>query len=378
MKQPILVVFGGIAPEHEVSVVTGLQALERVDRARFEPHVVYMDQKGALWYLPGLEDRYGFYRVKRIPAAFGRDTQGGYLRASGLLGTTIRPYAAFLASHGGTGENGPVEGLMKSAGVPATGPTVESAAIAMNKKLTKEAVGSAGVPVLPDVRFFADEVVKNPEECATRVAGCVGLPAIVKPVHLGSSIGITVAKTAVELQKALLEASHMDSEVIVEPFLAEITEFNCAVREMVDGSLQASEVERPVGHDAILSFADKYERGGKKQGGGMASLSRELPAKITPEKKREIQELAQKAYRATRSAGMARLDFMQSKEGELYLTEINPIPGSLAFYLWEASGIPFATQITDALEAAVARAKREEALILEYKSDIIERFTAPQ
>lgn len=378
MKQAILVMFGGVSAEHEVSIVTGLQALEKVDRKRFEPHAIYMDNRGVLAYLPSLQDRYGFANVKRVPVTFGRDGEGGYLRISSAFGRVIRPYAAFLASHGGTGENGPVQGLLKSMGIPATGPTVESAAITMNKRLTKEAVASAGVPTLPDVRFFAEEILANAEACANRVIETVHLPAIVKPVHLGSSIGITVAKTLVALQKALLEAARVDHEVIVEPFLEGITEYNCAVRELVYGALEASEIERPLSHDAILSFADKYERGGKKQGAGMASLGRELPAKIPSEKKREVQGLAKKAFTAVRLAGMARLDFMQSADGTLYLTEINPIPGSLAYYLWEASGIPFTIQITDAIEAAVARAGREEGFALEYKSDIIERFTKRQ
>ena len=373
--KPILVIFGGIAPEHEVSVVTGLQALEKVDRARYEPHAVYMDKKGTLSYLPSLTDRYGFGAARRVAATFGRDAEGGYMRAGGTFGTTVRPYGALLAFHGGVGESGGVQGLLESVGIPHTGSSVEGAVIAMNKKLTKQAVLPAGVPVLKDVTFFAPEVKADTGSCAKSAISALGLPAIVKPVHLGSSIGIKVVKTEVELQKALLEAGSMDAEILVEPFLDGITEYNCAVRERADGSLEASEVERPLGSDEILSFADKYARGGKKQGSGMASLSRELPAKVAPEKKREIQELAQRTYRAARLAGMARLDFMQSNTGALYLTEINPIPGSLAFYLWEAAGIPFTTQITDAIETAVARVEREGGRTLEYQSDIIERFT---
>ena len=377
MKQPVLVMFGGVSAEHEVSVVTGLQALEQVDRARYEPIAVYVDKHGEIYCLPGLQDRYGFGSAKRVLASFGRDTEGGYLRLAGALGKTVRPYAALLVFHGGTGESGPVQGLLETVGIPHTGSTVEGSAIAMNKKLTKEAVAGACVPTLEDARFFAADIRKDTEMCAKSAAEKVGLPAIVKPVHLGSSIGIAVAKTSVALQKALMEAAHTDSEILVEPFLEAITEYNCAVRETSTG-LEASEVEKPVAHDDILSFADKYERGGKKQGAGMASLARELPAKIPPEKMREIQEFAKQAFAAARLSGMARLDFMQDTSGTLYLTEINPIPGSLAYYLWEASGIPFTTQISDSIEMAVTRAKEREVLTLDYKSDIIERFTRRQ
>lgn len=373
MKQ-VLVMFGGVAAEHEVSVVTGLQALEQVDRERYEPTAVYVGKRGEIYCLPRLKDRHGFGSAKRVPASFGYDSKGGYLRPAGAFGKTLRPYAAYLAFHGGTGESGPMQGLLESVGIPHTGCTVEGAVIAMNKKLSKEALATAGVPTLPDARLFSAAIHEDAEGCAARAIELVGLPAIVKPAHLGSSIGIAVARTPVELAKGLLAAAFVDEEVIVEPFLEGIVEYNCAVRETSDG-LEASEVERPVAHDAILSFADKYERGGKKTGGGMASLARELPAKIPPVKKHEIQELAKQAFAAARLAGMARLDFMQDAAGTLYLTEINPIPGSMAYYLWEASGIPFSTQITDAVEMAVVRAKEREGLVLDYKSDIIERFT---
>jgi D-alanine-D-alanine ligase len=377
MKHPVLLMFGGVSAEHEVSVVTGLQALEHLDTKIFAPHVIYVTKEGTFTYHPNLTNRRGFLSGKRIPVTFGRDAGGGFVRFSGLRRKKVYPYAAYLAFHGGEGESGPIEGLLESCGIPHTGSTVEGSVIAMNKRLTKEALAGADVPTLPDVRFFSDSLRGNADTAAAQVEATLGLPVIVKPVHLGSSIGIAVAKNSVELQKALRAAAYVDTEVLVEPFLEGIVEYNCAVR-LVGGTLETSEIERPLSHDAILSFADKYERGGGKKSAGMASLTRELPAKIAPELKGRIVEYATRAYGAARLSGMTRIDFMQAKDGTLYLTEINPIPGSMAYYLWEASGIPYMTQITDALEAAVRGAHARNETRLSYSSHIVEQFVNDQ
>lgn len=368
--------FGGESAEHEVSVVTGLQALERVPRDKYEPVALYVDKKGVPYLLSGLTNRKQFLSAKREAITFGKDEKAGYVQTSGMFGKKIYPYATYLCFHGGTGEAGPIEGLLESIGIPHTGPSQESAVITMNKALAKTVLTEAGIAVVEDVSVRSLEIGDRSEEIAKEIAQKIALPAIVKPAHLGSSIGITVAKTEVELEKALLSASHMDSEIVVEKFLPEIVEYNCAVRS-IDGKIETSEIERPLSKDEILSFADKYQRGGKKtgNGAGMASLSRELPAKISPELKSQIEDVAKRAYRAARATGMVRIDFMQSNE-QLYLTEINPIPGSMAFYLWEASGIPFETQIADAIEEAIHERKEADSRRLDYSTNIIEKFVS--
>jgi len=365
--------FGGVSAEHEVSVVTGLQALENVDTALYEPLPLYVAKTGEFFLMPKLRSRKEFLSAHRVRASFGRDAKGGYVKKAGALGAKTYPYAAYLAFHGGTGEAGPAQGLLESLAIPFTSSGVEGAVIAMNKRLTKEVLRENNIATLPDVRFFSSEIIAKSASAAAEVIEKLSLPVIVKPVHLGSSIGIAVAKSEIELQKALLAAAHVDSEVLVEPFLPGIVEYNCAVRR-VSGEVEASPIEKPMSHDDILSFADKYERGGKKTASGMASLARELPAKTSPELTAKIEDIARRAFVATRLKGMARIDFMQSADGTLYLTEINPIPGSMSFYLWEASGISFKTQISELIEQAVRDAHESSAHQLDYSSDIIARF----
>jgi D-alanine-D-alanine ligase len=374
-KPYVLVMFGGVSAEHEVSIITGLQVLEKIDRQKYQPLAVYVSMQGQFCLLPSLTNRSQFLHTRRVNVSFGRDAAGGYILTAGLVGRRYAPVAAYLAFHGGQGESGPIQGLLESMGIPFTSPGQESAVLVMNKQLTKQQMADVGVDTVSGISVFASEVMTDAEATAKRVQKAVSLPAIIKPAHLGSSIGIKVAKTAVELEKYLLEASHMDNEIVVEPFLKDFVEYNCSVRS-INGQVETSEIEKPMSKDEILSFADKYQRGAKKTGGasGMASLQRELPAKIPAKLKTEIQELAKKAFVACRCKGMVRIDFMVTKTGKVYLTEINPIPGSMAFYLWEATGVPFTQQITQLIEQAVADYQVVANLNLEYQTDIVEKF----
>jgi len=220
-----------------------------------------------------------------------------------------------------------------------------------------------------DVKENTDEAVKNIK---------IKLPVIIKPAHMGSSIGIHIAKTRVELKKYLLEAAHVDSEIVVERLAGNFTEYNVSARK-VNGKVETSEAERPVSQDEILSFADKYQRGGKKTG-GMASLNRELPAKISKALEKKLKSLAIEVFKAARAKGMVRIDFMVAGKHNMafgkniYVTEINPIPGSMSYYLWEASGISFKRQITDLIEQAIKDNEDRLSKRLNYKSDIIEKF----
>lgn len=372
--KPVLVLFGGVSAEHEISIITGLQALERIDTSVYTPHVVYVTKKGAMCYLPGLASRKGFLTAAQKQVSFGKDEQGGYMEVEGAFGKKIYPYAAYFAFHGGTGEGGAYAGLMETCGIPFTAAGQEGSIIAMNKWLTKEALRDSGIRVVEGMRFFDSFMRERAGEHAKSAVAKLGLPLIVKPAHLGSSIGIEVARTDVELEKALLTAAFTDSEVVVEKYLEGFTEYNCAVR-LVNGVVETSPIERPIAKDEILSFADKYERGSKKTGTGMASLSRELPANIPAELKSEVEAAAKTAFIACRMKGMARIDFMHH-EGTLYLTEINTIPGSMSFYLWEAAGETFETQIATLIEQAVRDRDAANARVLDYSTDVVKKFVS--
>jgi D-alanine-D-alanine ligase len=379
--QNVLVIFGGVSAEHEVSIITGLQVLENIDRSQYHPFAIYINQRGEALYIPNLTKRRDFHPNKGVDVQFGRNRNGAFIQVSGGMSWLLGPQriyvsAAYLALHGGLGEGGPVQGLMETLIIPATGPKTEGAVITMNKSLTKEVLMINQLPTVPGISVLATQVQQNVQLISADIIAKLGLPLIIKPSHFGSSIGIQIANSEVELQKFLTEAAQLDPEILVEKKLANFVEYNCAVRTH-QGQIQVSEVEKPIARDAILSFADKYQRGGKKTGGdgGMASLNRELPALISSELRTKLQSYAKQVYMACRCAGMVRIDFMVIGDGaELYVTEVNAIPGSMAFYLWEASGISFKDQITHALEQAISDHDTISGRKLEYQTDIVQKF----
>lgn len=370
MTQDILLMFGGVSAEHEVSIITGLQVLENIDRSLFTPRVIYVDKTGLPFYMPDMERRRDFTDTTRKPITFGVDHLGGFIRLPGLFGKKIHPVSAYLAFHGGSGETGPMQGLLESLSIPYTSSSPESLAITMNKQLTKDI---CGVPTVPGLCFTSLQIKTNTKLVLQEITAKLGLPVILKPVHLGSSIGISIAKTATQLEKSLLTSAQLDSEILVEKLLTDFVEYNIAVRT-VEGKTEVSAIERPKSQDEILSFADKYQRGGKKKTGsqGMAGLNRDLPAKIDPKLKTQIETSANAAFISCRCKGMVRIDFMYSKK--LYLTEINPIPGSMAFYLWEASGISFKQQITDLIHQSITDGLTTQKYYFDYATDIVSHF----
>lgn len=372
-KKKTIILFGGISPEHEVSIITGLQVVEKIDRNKFIPFAIKQGQDGRFYYYKNLKNRKQFLKIRPVEINFGFDKNGSYFVTSTLI--KIRKYidCAYLCFHGGGGESGQIQGFLDVLNIPYTSSNVEGGAVSMNKVLTKEVLDIHGIENVQWCRVFDNEINTNVDNIVKNIKKELGLPVIIKPTHLGSSIGINVAKTEIELKKYLLEATHIDSEILVEKFIKKFIEFNISVRK-VGEEYETSEIERPVSKDEILSFADKYQRGGKKTG-GMASLSRELPAKINTSLKKKIEGNAIKAFRVLRLKGMVRIDFMYSLENnKLYLTEVNPIPGSMAFYLWEASGVAFKDQITDLVNVAMIGYKEKKTKQLVYESDIVNKF----
>lgn len=378
MKKNIAVMFGGISAEHEVSVITGLQVLEKIDYAKFEVYAVYLNKDGLFYYYPLLTHRSLFQKIKPILCSFGRDKTGAYIREDNWRGKKHLIDGAYLAFHGGNGEDGSVQGMLEVLGIAHTSADHEGSVVAMNKNLMKQVLREKQIPCVKSTGIFAEQFRTDKDNVIKEILEGVGLPVIIKPAHLGSSIGINIAKDEAALIANLPAAVLVDNEILVEKLLEDFTEYNVSVRKF-RGKIECSEIERPKKQDEILSFADKYEReGGKKQNatqGGMAGLARELPAKISEELRQKVISLAMRVFEECRLGGTARIDMLyENATGELYVNEINPIPGSVAFYLWEASGIQFQEQITQSIERAFEAKDEREAYRLEYETNIVEKF----
>lgn len=370
-RKSIAILFGGVSAEHEVSVITGLQVLENIDRSKYDIHAICLSKNNTFLYYPELKTRKDFFKIKPKEIYWGSDKKGSFIRSLGFVENKIYIDAAYMSFHGGNGESGQMQGFLEVVGVPYTSSNLETSVISMNKVLTKEVLEANGIKTIPWVRVFADEIKRDLQGVVKLTLKTLEFPLIIKPVHLGSSIAINIAKTNVELKKHLLEASFADSEVLVEKYIKGIREFNISVRK-VNGKILTSEIQEPLSKDEILSFADKYQRGGKKTG-GMAAMVGNLPAKIPAKLKKDLLDSAVKAYKAIRADNLLRIDFLYDQKN-IYVIEVNPIPGSMSFFLWEASGISFKDQITDSLNQAISVFNENKSRRLDYKTDIVENF----
>lgn len=371
------VIFGSRTMEHGVSVLTAYQAIQALDRTKYEVTPIYITERGEWLASDHVDDVRRFKGLPLDASEFERafrsharraaivpdPTAGGLisLESGGLLKRRSESTpldVVLLALHGPHGEDGSIQGLLDLAGIPYTGSGVLGSALGMDKAAMKAAWQSAGLPVLAYDSFSRAEWERGREAILDRLLSRLHYPIFVKPANLGSSIGISRTVNREDLGFAVDVAANYGERLLVEQGLDDAIDINCSV--LGNDELQVSLCERPVMRSAFLTFEDKYLHGklGKSAGGqGMESMARELPAKIPAEQSARVQELAMLAYRALDCAGMARVDTLVQQSGDVYLNEINTLPGSLASYLWEASGIPYPQLLDRLIELALERGR---------------------
>lgn len=279
---------------------------------------------------------------------------------------------AFPIVHGTNVEDGALQGFIKTLNLPFVGCDVLASAICMDKFAMKIMLKEAGFPVLDGIRFTSQDY-KNEKKVISDTENKFGYPVIVKPVNLGSSVGISKAENRQELEDALELAFRFADKILIEPAVVNLKEINCSV--VGDYSeAEASELEEPISADKILSYKDKYMDGGKKTGGskGMSSLKRKIPAEIPEETAQEIKQIAVDAFKYLDCNGVARIDFlMDSKTGEFWINEFNTIPGSLAFYLWEPKGVKYSELLDRLISLAVKRQRNNEEITYSFDTNIL-------
>ncbi len=384
MKTKVAVIFGGRSVEHEVSIISGIQAFCALNRDKYEPIPLYIS-KDNRFYTGEALGKIETYRdmkaclaaatqVLLVPSENGVDMIRYPAKKFG--NNTVGSFEVALpVVHGTNVEDGTLMGMLEMLGVPYAACDILSSALGMDKYQMKAVLNHAGVPVLPALAFYGKEYAKDSEGIADRIESGIGYPVIVKPVNLGSSVGIARADNREKLIAALDDAFGFAPRVLVEKAVTPLHEINCAVLGDADDA-RPSVCEEPVNSDEILSYRDKYLSGGKgsKSGksGGMSDLKRRCPADIPDELTEQVQALAVKTFRTLGCSGVARIDFLNNPEtGELWVNEINTIPGSLSFYLWEAAGLPFDQLLDTMLELAFKRHRERESLSFSYDTNIL-------
>jgi len=381
-KRNIAIIFGSRSAEHEVSIITAHQLISALDKNKYEIIPIYITKNGD-W----LTDE-KFLNINTFtkgslpnPSTFDRayispSPQDRCIvrEKSGLFRTRKRISidVAFPVMHGPHGEDGTLQGLLELAGIPYVGAGVLGSAVGMDKIVMKSIFRENDLPTVNYIWCTTNEWKSEPEEIINRIEEALNYPVFVKPANSGSSIGVSKAQNTDELKFALDVASQYDRRIIVDEGVEDLIEVNCSIMGNYD--LVASVCEQPISTGELLSFDDKYthEDGATS---GMNGAERIIPAPISAELTNEIQELSKKAFRVLDCKGIARIDFLVDKKNEKpYLNEINTIPGSFSFYLWEHSEIEFPQLADKLIELALEVHKEKSQIMYSHSSNLLSRL----
>ena len=383
MKITVAFFFGCRSVEHEVSIISAVQAMKNIDKEKYNVIPVYVTKNGEMYTSENFFEIKNFCNIPSLlknarAVTFTRENEKVFMRnlKSGLFGSNkgVAIDVAFPVVHGTNCEDGTIQGYLEFLGLPYVGCDIISSAVGMDKAVFKDVLKKAGLPVLPCLSFYAREFALDPDAIIERAVNEIGLPLIVKPVNLGSSVGIKKVSEKSQLFDALEYAAGFADKILVEPAVTTLREINCSVLGDVD-ECRPSVCEEPFMNDEILSYEDKYLGGSKSSKGGskgMASLARKVPADLNEEKSQEIRNLAVNIFKALGCSGVVRIDFLiDTSTDTVYANEINTIPGSLAFYLWEATGVTYKELLDEMISLAFKRNRKREALSFSIDTNIL-------
>ncbi|MDE7110701.1 MAG: D-alanine--D-alanine ligase [Muribaculaceae bacterium] len=379
MKTNIGVFFGGRSTEHEISVISASQAMAAIDHEKYDVTPIYISKQGKWYTGPELLELKNYKDPKSLigkcKEVYMQPTYGDYnLYACkrsffGGNGVVTKLDVVIPVLHGSNGEDGIFEGVLESIGIPFAGCNTLASANGMDKITMKMILAAGGVPVVPYVWFTDKEWFSKRDELVNRVESVLGYPVIVKPANLGSSVGIGSAHTREELLEKVADAERYSTRIIVEHLLGDMQEINCSVLGDCD-DYRTSVLEEPIKSADFLTYEEKYMGGGKGTKGMQRSQKR-IPAELPEDVTKRIQHLAGETFRLLSCHGVSRVDVMIDRtDGQIYVNEINTIPGSLSFYLWEASGISFDKLMDKLVELAIKRKRQSEMKTVSYDQNI--------
>lgn len=377
-QKTVLAAFGGASPEHEVSVITAHQAIAALEESTYKIIPLYITKNGRWLTGEDLLDLKNFEDLKKLehnstPCTFGQTEFGQPVLLEQKTGFFSKPkttpiYAVLDAFHGSKGENGAFQGACEMFNIPCTGSGVMGSAIGMDKVMAKSICRAHDIPVVDGVDFVEKDWVDNQSAILENIES-LKYPVIVKPVHLGSSIGVEVVKDRESLIRALETAFKYDDHLLVEKVVKPLMEINCSVLGSSRGQ-RTSVCERPLGKEELLSFQDKYLN--DQEAKGMASADREIPAKIPNDLTSAIQKTSVEIFKLLSCSGLARLDFLVNEEThQFYFNEINTIPGSFSFYLWKESDISFKDLLLELIDIAVEDQNHQMRRIQSYDTNLL-------
>ncbi|MEK7608249.1 MAG: D-alanine--D-alanine ligase family protein [Patescibacteria group bacterium] len=378
MKKTIAVVFGGRSAEHDVSIITAhtpiIQSLLAL--GQFDVWPIYIAKDGS-WYSDQAMNDLAYFkqdnflehlaRQKKVRILFDK---GLKIIWPGIRQKTVQIDIVFPAMHGTLGEDGSLMGLLRMADVPFVGCDLFASAVSMDKVLTKQILAVENISVVPYTWFTRNDWGTDRSACIEKIAG-LGWPVFVKPVHLGSSIGITKAKQSSELENAIEVAFHYDDKVLVEKSVENLIEVTLPI--MGNEELRLAAIERPLNKTEFFDFSDKY-LSGNKNGGGVNSRYSEIPANIDKELAGRVEDLGKRTYRTLGCSGIARVDFLVDETSrQIYVNEVNTLPGSLYYHNWKKAGISAVELVAKLVFLAEERFASQQKTTYTFHSDILKK-----
>lgn len=394
MKIKLGVIFGGESVEHEVSIISAMQAMNKLDQDKYDIIPIYITKNNE-WYTGDMLKDIEVYQDLSLIKKYAKNVvlykykDRFVLQKKGFFKKIICDLdIVFPIVHGTNVEDGVLQGYLQSIGIPFVGSNVYASVVGQDKCYMKDIWKNAGIPMTKYVWFYDSDYKRDNEEIIERVSK-LSYPVIVKPATTGSSVGISVADSEEELVDSIDEALQYDSKILVEEVVQNLKEVNIAVMGNYEFQ-KVSEIEEVLSAHKFLTFNDKYIGGGKGKlkgakipvkgsSKGMASTNRKLPADLDDKLRNEVEEIAVKAFKALGTSGNSRIDFLiDSKSNKVYINEINSIPGSLAFYLWDAKGIKFTEMLDEMINIGIKDYKKRVSKTHSFDSNILQGFTANQ
>ncbi len=381
MKMKIGVIFGGQSVEHEVSIISAIQAMKAMDEDKYEIIPIYITKERE-WYTGNLlknidnySDLDNLKRYAKNVVLYNKEGKFYLQNKKGLKLIIEEIDIAFPIVHGVNVEDGTIQGYLDLIGIPYVGSDIYGSVVGQDKVFMKQIFESAKIPITKYVWFFDFEYKENKEDIISKIEK-LNFPLILKPAKLGSSVGINRVSNKEDLEEAILDTMQYDSKIVIEEVVEDLIEVNCSVLGNYEYQ-ETSEIEEVMSNDEFLTYQDKYlgnTKNGKMK--GMAATNRVIPARIEDKQRKEIIELAQETFKILNTAGVSRIDFLIDKnKNKVYVNEINTIPGSLSFYLWDPIGKNYTVLLDELISLAIKNYKNKRRLITSFDTNILQNHS---
>lgn len=371
MKLNILVMFGSKSVEHEISIISAMQVIQKMDKKKYNVIPLYISKDMQMY----TNEKYGVIKTfKTLPEEYRNKVHiqvidnRSYCVFDSKLKKKIPIDIVLPIVHGTNGEDGMIQGYLETLQLPYALSNQISCMLMTDKCYMKDILKVNKIETLPYVKIYEHER-KNISEVHEKIKK-IGYPCIIKPAKLGSSIGISIVENETQLYPALDMCFLYDEKVLIESYMKNIREYNISVMGNMENQ-QVSGIEEVFKTESILSFHDKYENEGKN----ISQVKRKLRIDLKETEIKQIEDIGRLCFQTFECNGIIRIDFLYDiLEEKIYVNEINAIPGSLAYYLWELKFKNLTNIIDDIIELGIKRNEKTREKICSYDTNILMNF----